>query len=168
MVTIMRWLKHTFMPPWRWRLSFPKNLLNEIEKAIKKSENQHSGELRFAIENALSPEWVWHNLSARQRATEVFSNLRVWDTEENSGILIYVQLADREVHIVADRGITKKVAQPEWDAIAKTMQIAFANGDFRSGSLQGIEQLTQLLAKHCPPGATNPNELPNKPVIIRR
>ncbi len=168
MVTIKRWLIHTFMPPWRWRMAFPSALLKDIENAIQQSENQHRGELRFAVENTLAPSWVWNNLSARQRATEVFSNLRVWDTEENSGILIYLLLADREVHIIADRGIAKKVAQSQWDAIAKSMQIAFSKGEFRKGSLAGIEQLTQLLASHFPPGTLNPNELPNKPVIIKR
>jgi uncharacterized membrane protein len=167
MVRFKRWLIHTFIPPWRWRLAFPTALLKEIENAISQSESLHRGELRLAIENALEPAQTWKNQSARQRATEVFSNLRVWDTEENSGILIYVLLADREVHILADRGITQKVAQQEWDAIAQSMQKAFSKGDFRRGSLMGIEQLTQLLAKHFPPGAKNPDELPNKPVIIK-
>jgi len=168
MVTIKRWLVHTLMPPWRWRMAFPSAILKDIEKAIQQSENQHRGEIRFAVENTLAPAWVWHHLSARERATEIFSNLRVWDTEENSGILIYVLLADREVHIIADRGIAKKVAQTEWDDIAKAMETAFSQGKFREGSLIGIAQLTKLLANHFPPGVDNPDELPNKPVIIRR
>ena len=168
MVNIKRWLIHTFMPPWRWRLAFPAKLLNEIELAVKQSESQHRGELRFAIENALAPGWVWHAMSARHRATDVFSNLRVWDTEENSGVLIYVLLADREVHIVADRGIAKHVLPVEWDAVAQAMRKAFRSGEFRRGSLEGIERITFLLATHFPPGEANPNELPNKPMIIRR
>ena len=168
MVNLKRWLIHTFMPPWRWRLAFPAKLLNEIEMAVKQSERQHRGELRFAVENALAPAWVWRAMSARHRAADVFSNLRVWDTEENSGVLIYVLLADREVHIVADRGIAGRVIQAEWDAVAQAMQKAFRSGDFRRGSLEGIERITSLLATHFPPGADNPNELSNKPVIIRR
>jgi uncharacterized membrane protein len=156
------------MPPWRWRMAFPSAILKDIEKAIQQSENQHRGEIRFAVENTLAPAWVWHHLSARERATEIFSNLRVWDTEENSGILIYVLLADREVHIIADRGIAQKVAQTEWDDIAKAMETAFSHSKFKEGSLIGIAQLTKLLANHFPPGVVNPNELPNKPVIIRR
>jgi len=168
MVNIKRWLAHSFIPPWRWRMAFPAEILKDIESTIKRSETRHRGELRFAIENALAPSWIWRDLSAHQRAAEIFSNLRVWDTEENSGILIYVLLADREVHIIADRGIARKVAQPEWDSIAKSMQNAFKKGDFRRGSLDGIEQLTLLLANHFPPGTSNPNELINKPVIIKR
>ena len=166
MVAIKRWLTHTFLPPWRWRLAFPTDLLKAIERAVKQSERQHRGELRFAIENSLAPTWVWRGLSARQRAAQVFANLRVWDTEENSGVLIYVLLADKEVHIVADRGIAKRVAQTEWNAVAQAMQEAFRLGDFQRGSLEGIESITSILASHFPSGDDNPNELSNKPVIL--
>ena len=168
MVNLKRWLIHTFMPPWRWRVAFPAQVLNEIEIAVKKSERLHRGELRFAIENALAPGWVWSAMSASQRAKDVFSNLRVWDTEENSGVLIYVLLADREVHIVADRGIAGHVPQTEWDAVARAMQKAFRLGEFRRGSLEGIERITILLSTHFPAGVNNPNELSNKPVIVTR
>jgi uncharacterized membrane protein len=168
MVKLSRWLKHAFMPPWCWRLSFPADVLNDIEKAVKQSESQHSGELRFAIENSLAPGWVWHRMAARHRAAQVFSNLRVWDTEENSGVLIYVQLADREVHILADRGISKRVEQAEWDRIAQLIQTQFHDKRFREGSLQGIAEITNLLAAHFPANSDNDNELPNRPVIIKR
>jgi len=168
MVNIKRWLLHAFMPPWRWRTDFPSAVLHDIEQAVKQSELRHRGEIRFAIENALAPARAWHGMTARQRATEVFSNLRVWDTEENSGVLIYLELADREVHIVADRGIVKRVSQSEWDAVAQAMQQEFRQGDFRRGSLEGIERITVLLATHFPPNADNPNELSNKPVIVRK
>ncbi|MEQ1560226.1 MAG: TPM domain-containing protein [Methyloglobulus sp.] len=168
MVKLSRWLKHAFMPPWCWRLSFPTPVLNEIEKAVKQSESKHRGELRFAIENSLAPGWIWYGLSSRHRAAEVFSNLRVWDTEENSGVLIYVQLADREVHILADRSINKCVEQAEWDKIAKVMQKAFSQKQFQQGSLQAIEEITRLLATHFPADSLDHNELPNRPVIIRR
>lgn len=166
MVNIKRWFRHAFMPPWRWRVLFPKTALGDIEKAVKQSEHQHSGELRFAVENALALGQVWRGISARQRALEVFSNSRVWDTEENSGVLIYLSLADREVHIVADRGITKYVSQAEWDAIAEAMQKEFQRGDFLGGALQGIERITTLLAAHFPAGVDNRNELSNRPVIV--
>ena len=168
MVNIKRWFLHTFMPPWRWRLAFSAAVLKDIEMAVKRSEHLHRGELCFAIENTLAPSWVWRGMSARQRATEVFSNLRVWDTDENSGVLIYLLLADREVHIVADRGIDRLVPQAEWDSVAQAMQKAFRQGDFRRGSLEGIERITIMLATHFPADADNPNELSNKPVIVKR
>lgn len=168
MVNIKRWLKHCFMPPWYWRRKFSKAVLNQIEQAITQSEPLHRGELRFAIENALEPLWVWQGMSVAQRANELFANLRVWDTEENCGVLIYLLLADREVHILADRGIAKQVTQTEWRAIAEAMQAEFQKGRYQTGSLVGIAQITALLAKHFPPGPEKLNELPNKPVIVRK
>lgn len=156
------------MPPWRWRLYFSPDVLKEIEKAIKQSETTHRGEIRFAVENALAPGWVWHGMSGRHRAAEVFSNLRLWDTEENTGVLVYVLLADREVHILADRGIDRCVEQADWDRATQMMQTEFRQGMFKQGVLLGIEEITRLLAKHFPSRSQNPNELPNSPVIIRR
>jgi uncharacterized membrane protein len=168
MVAFKRWLIHAFMPPRQWRRAFPSVVLKAIDAAIRQSERRHRGELRFAIENTLAPSWAWHGMSARRRAIEVFSNLRVWDTEENSGVLIYVLLADREVHIVADRGIAKRVPQDEWDAVAKLMENAFRLGNFRRGALEGIELISTLLATHFPADADNPNELADKPFIVGR
>jgi uncharacterized membrane protein len=168
MVTLSRWLKHAFTPPWSWRLSFPADVLRDIEAAIKQSESQHRGELRFAVENALASGRVWHGMSGRQRATEVFANLRVWDTEDNSGVLIYVLLADKEVHILADRGINRLVSQAVWDDVARLITADYQKRHYKEGSLQGIEKITHLLAEHFPAGPDNPNELPNRPLIIRR
>lgn len=161
-----RWCTHTFIAPWRVRKLFPNATLKTIEVAIQQSESQHSGELRFVIENSLTTRQIGVGLSSRQRAVEVFSNLRVWDTEENSGVLIYLLLAERTVQIIADRGINKKVAQSEWDSIVQAMQNQFRQGDFQAGSVTGIERITTLLAQHFPADADNPNELPDAPVIL--
>ena len=168
MVNIKRWLSHCFLPPWYWRMKFSKDALTKLERAITLSEQRHSGELRFAIENSLAPMWVWQGMSIKHRAIELFSQLRVWDTEENSGVLIYLLLADRKVQILADRGIDRLVEHAEWQIIADSMQAEFRNDNFLEGSLLGIEKITALLASHFPPGNTNPNELPNRPVIVKR
>ncbi|GAB6139342.1 TPM domain-containing protein [Methylosoma difficile] len=167
MVNLKRWLAHAFMPPWRWRLAFPKATLDNIAQAIQTSEKLHSGELRFAFENTLAPMQVWRGQSGKQRAQQLFAQLGVWDTEENSGVFVYLLLADREVHIIADRGIAKKVNQKQWDAIAQCMQEAFAKGDFKGGSLAGIGQISHLLAEHFPAMPDNPNELGDYPTIIK-
>ncbi|MGZ8143326.1 MAG: TPM domain-containing protein [Methylosarcina sp.] len=167
MVNIKRGCIHLFTPPWRWRMAFPNALLNEIERTVNQSERQHRGEIRFAIENTLDASQIWQGLTARDRALEVFSDLQVWDTEENSGVLIYLLLADHEVHIIADRGIAKQVAQSEWDAVAEAMRTAFRQGDFRGGSLTGIERVSQLLTAHFPAEQENPNELSDRPAILR-
>ncbi len=166
MVKRKRWLRHVCMPPWYWRRKFTKAILQEIEQAITESEQLHNGELRFVIENALSPWRVWQGLTVQQRALELFAQLGIWDTEENSGVLIYVSLADREVQILADRGIAKRVGQAEWQTIASSMQRAFKVGQFQQGALLGIQQTTLLLATHFPPVAGKANQLPNQATIL--
>jgi hypothetical protein len=105
---IKRWFKHLFMPPWAWRRAFPPATLDAIEAAIRASETTHGGEIRFAIENSLPSALIRRDMSGRERAIEIFSNLRVWDTEHNSGVLIYLLLADHDIEIVADRGIAAR------------------------------------------------------------
>ena len=163
---VSRLLKHLFMPHWLLHKRFPASLLAEIEAAIRESEKQHSGEIRFAIEPALPLSLFRKGMSARQAAVAAFSNLRLWDTENNSGVLIYLLLADHDLEIVADRGIAAKVEQAEWDDIAHRMEQHYRVGDFRAGSLEGIQRVTELLARHFPPGRFNPDELSNKPVIL--
>ena len=156
------------MPPLYLRRTFPSATLHAIEKAISRSERHHRGELRFVIENSLPPLQVWRGQASADRAREVFSGLRIWDTEENSGILIYLMLADHEVHIVADRGIAGRVGQNEWNVISETMRKAFRRGNFREGALAGIESIPQLLSRHFPAGPVNPNEISDRPVIIKQ
>ncbi len=163
---IKRWYIHSCVAPWKYRKLFPQETLNAIESAIHQSESQHSGELRFVIEHTLPSRLIWQGVSSWQRALKLFSNLRVWDTEENSGVLIYLLLAERTVHIVADRGINKKVSQTQWDEIALTMQQMFQQGHFQEGSLMGINQITCLLIRHFPASADNPNELPDTPIVL--
>jgi uncharacterized membrane protein len=165
---VARVFKHLFAPSWRLSTAFPRATLDAIEAAIKASEGRHSGELRFVIETALPLLDVMRGTSSRHRAIEVFGQTRVWDTEENSGVLIYVLLAERRLEIVADRGLAKRVEQREWDAIAQDMQAAYGNKQFLQGTVAGIEAITRLLEQHFPPGAANPNELPDRPVILKR
>jgi hypothetical protein len=166
MVNVRRWLRHLFMPPWAWRRAFPSATLNAIEAAVRESERSHGGEIRFAIENSLAPWLAWRGMTGRERAIEVFSNLRVWDTEHNSGVLIYVLLADHDIEIVADRGIAARVGLASWEAVAKTMEVAFRQGEFERGALEGIHEVSELLATHFPPPEDNPDELANRPVIV--
>ena len=168
MVNFKRWLKHLFMPPRAWRRAFPQATLDAIEAAIGASEATHSGEIRFAIENSLPASLVWRGMSGRERAIEMFSNLHVWDTADNSGVLIYLLLADHDIEIVADRGIAARVDAAAWEKVAQTMEAAFRQGDFERGALAGIEQVGALLASHFPPSGHNPDELANRPVILGR
>jgi uncharacterized membrane protein len=165
-MNLKRIVKHLFTPHWIVGRAFPKRTLTAITNAIGASESRHDGELRFAIEAGLHPGPLMRGQSARQRAVELFAQLNVWDTAHNSGVLIYIQLVDREIEIVADRGISAKVAQPAWDAICRRMEAAFGQGEFETGALGAIGEITDLLAAHFPPRDGNPNELPDAPVVL--
>lgn len=166
MPRITRWLRHLFMPPWAWRSAFPKATLDAIEAAIAAGEATHGGEIRFAIENSLPAILAWRGMPARERAIEVFSNLGVWDTEHNSGVLVYLLLADHDIEIVADRGVAARVDDGAWETIAHAMEAAFRQGDFERGALEGVHGVSALLAAHFPPLESNPDELRNRPVIV--
>ncbi len=161
-----RILKHLFTPDWAAYRAFPRAALKRIEKAIGESEKSHDAELRFAVEAGLALTPLFKGVSPRQRAHEVFANLRVWDTEHNSGVLIYLQLVDHDIEIVADRGISAKVGQDAWNEICRRMEDAFRAGRFEAGALEGIREITTLLARHFPPRDRNPDELPDRPVIL--
>ena len=146
--------------------AFPRKTLLAIEQAIKASETAHVGEIRFAVEGALDGMPLLEGQSARARAIDVFSRLRVWDTEHNNGVLIYLLLADRDVEVVADRGIHAKVAAHEWEKICRTMEAAFRRAEYESGAVSGIQAVTQHLVQHFPAVGTGRNELPDKPVVL--
>jgi len=166
MEKIKRLLKHAFVPGWLARRAFTPALLNRIGAAVRTSEHAHGAELRFVVEGDLDIRHVLRGGSARERAVELFSQLRVWDTERNSGVLIYVQCLDRAIEIIADRGVNAKIAQPEWDAICRRMEDAFRAGHYEEGALQGIRAISALLAAHFPASGANPDELPDRPVVL--
>lgn len=163
---IARLCRHLFFPHLRLRQAFPDHTLAAIEQAVKNAERSHFGEIRFAVEGALEPRAIWHRESGRQRALEVFSELHVWDTERNNGVLIYVLMADHDVEIVADRAIARHVDPSEWQAICRTMETSFSNAQFEQGSIAAIEAVSALLARHFPAEGENLNELPNRPHVF--
>jgi hypothetical protein len=163
-MSFARAFRHLVTPDWAARRAFPTHVLKEIGQAIAASERHHDGELRLAIEGPLP--FHSFSFSSRQRAENLFSQLRVWDTAHNSGVLIYVQLVDRRIEIVADRGIAAKVEQAEWNAVCRSMEVSFAKKNFLEGAQAAIEAITQILARHFPPRGRNPNELPDKPVVL--
>lgn len=162
----MRWIRHLLLDDFTARRAFPRAALEAIGGAIATQELRHRGELRFVVEGGLPIHVFLSGCSARDRAIELFSRLRIWDTEDNAGVLIYLLLADRRVEIVADRGIHAKVGTAAWDAICGEMQRAFADGRFEAGAVLGIEAISDLLAEHFPPEDENPNELPDQVVIL--
>lgn len=148
------------------RRAFPQPALKRIEDAIATGERAHRGQICFAVEGALHPAHLFRRLSPRERALEVFGLLRVWDTDENSGVLIYVLLADRDVEIVADRGIDRAAGAEAWRPISALMESAFRERRYADAAVQGIEAASALLARHFPRTRPGRNELPDKPVLL--
>ena len=158
--------RHLVEHRWRLRRIFPPAALARIEQAIRQGETTHSGQVRFVVEGALDGRPLFRNQPARERALDVFSHLRIWDTAHNNGVLIYLLLADRDVEIIADRGIDAKVGAAGWEAICRAMEAEFGAGRFERGVIKGIEAVSRQLAAHFPKTGSGPNELPDAPVVM--
>ena len=163
---IKRIVKHLLVTDGQVGRAFPRSSLDKIEQAIKASETTHVGEIRFAVEGALDGAPLFKGQSARDRAIDLFSQLRVWDTQHNTGVLIYLLLADRAVEIVADRGIDAKVDAQEWSKVCHQMEAAFRQSNFEGGVVSGVQAVTQHLVKHFPAQGRDGNELPDTPVVL--
>jgi uncharacterized membrane protein len=158
--------KHLLEHRWRARRLFPPKVLAAIEQAIKAGEATHSGQVRFVVEGALDGAPLFRGQPARERALDIFAQLRIWDTAHNNGVLIYLLLADRQVEIVADRGIDARVGAAGWRKICAQMERDYKEGDFEGGVIRGIEAVSRQIAKYFPAGGRGPNELPDTPVVI--
>lgn len=162
---LKRIFRHLNTSPRLLKRAFPQAALEAIEQLIRDCEQNHLGEIRFAVEAALDTMPLLRGQSARERAIQVFAELGVWDTEHNNGVLIYLLLADHDVEVVADRGIDRQVAHAEWERICREMEKAFAADDYQGGALTGIRLVSAVLARFFPAQGANPNELPDQPVL---
>ena len=159
-----RILKHRFLDETDIARALPAEVLARLEARVATSEKHHSGEIRLSVEAGLPLSYLRRGLSARDRAVMLFGKLRVWDTEHNNGVLIYLLLAERAIEIVADRGVARVVPQAHWDAVVQGMGTAFQQGRFEEGLTQAVTAVDAELARHfaLAPGALNPNELPDR------
>lgn len=163
---LARTLRHLMHSPRLLGRAFPEAALERIETAVRASESSHSGEIRIALEGDLDLGLLWRDVSPRDRAIEIFSRLGVWDTRRNNGVLIYVLLADRDVEIVADRGLTPHVTAGEWESVCRMMETEFAAGRWERGLVAGVEATGRLLSAHFPPEAEGRDELPDRPAVL--
>jgi uncharacterized membrane protein len=162
----MRILRHLFTPFWLLKLRYPRPVLRQIEQRIAALEARHPGELRFVAEHALDLADLIAGVTPRERALEVFSHLRVWDTEHNNGVLVYVLHAEHAVEIVADRALARVVPQPAWDAICRKVEEHFRAGRHAEGALAAIDEVARLLDQHFPGARGDANELPDQPLLL--
>jgi uncharacterized membrane protein len=165
---LTRILQHRWLDERDARRAIGTQALQRIEMRVATSERHHSGEIRVCVEAGLPMSYLLRNASARERAVAMFGKLRVWDTEHNNGVLIYVLLAEHRIELVADRGLNRHVAAAEWQRITAAMSVAFQAGQYEAGLNQAIDTVDGLLLRHFPvdPAAHNPNELPDAPVVF--
>lgn len=165
-MNVLRIFKHIFFGDWQVRRAFSPACLNAIETAIQSGEKNHGGEIRFVVEASLEGAPLWKGQTARERAIDVFSQLRIWDTEGNNGVLIYLLLADRSVEIIADRGVHARTGSAPWDSVCRDMELALSKSEFRTGTLVGIESIAKVMGQHFPTQKKRTNELPDAPVVL--
>jgi uncharacterized membrane protein len=163
---LRRLFRHLFATRRGARRRFTEAVLADIEAAIREVEARHSGEIRFVIETALDPGELWRNVTPREQAARVFSHLGIWNTQDNNGVLIYVLLADRDVEILADRGLAARVSQAEWEQVCHEIERHYREERFGQGSVAGIRSVGRLLAHHFPGRGGDADELPNQPVLL--
>lgn len=162
---LARILKHRWTDEGDVARALPAAALQRVQARVAASEQHHSGEIRVCVEAGLPLSYLWRDADARERAVTMFGKLRVWDTEHNNGVLIYLLLADHRIEIVADRGLNRHVNPAQWQQIMHTMRESFRAGQFEAGLNAAVDAVDALLATHFAlgEGQVNPNELPDAP-----
>jgi len=162
---LLRILKHRAFDDTDTRRAFGPALLERLRQRVAASERRHSGEIRVCVEAGLPLSYLWRGLSARDRAITMFGKLRVWDTEHNNGVLIYLLLAEHAIEIVADRGLNAHLSHDDWAHVVADMRDAFRGRRYEAGLNAAIDAVDAVLARHfaLDAAAANPNELPDAP-----
>jgi uncharacterized membrane protein len=148
------------------RAAFPAATLSAIGAAITAGEQRHRGEVRLIVEASMPFDAIWAGMTNRQRALALFAEHGVWDTEDNCGVLIYVNLAERKVDIVADRAIGRRIDAPTWQGICTAMTSGYAQGQFHQSTVAAIDSVNALLHTHFPANGPRANELPDHPILM--
>ncbi len=166
MKILKRLLRHLSTTTWAGRRYFPAHTLKAIQASIAAGENLHRAEVRLIVEPALTLSAVLNGVSARVRARELFAQYGIWDTEENCGVLIYINLADHKVEIIADRMVGRAVSAQEWQSVCQFMTHGFALGEFHDTAVAALVQLNALLGSKMPASGRRDNQLSDQPLIL--
>lgn len=171
MIRLKRLFKHRWVDEASTRRELPLELLLRLEQRIQASERRHSGEIRICVETSLPLRFLCRDAPTatlvRERALEVFASMRIWDTANNNGVLIYLLTVEHAIEVVADRGLNSWMDAKAWDRLVSEMGTAFKRGDYEGGLTHALEEVSAVLVQHFPlrTGESNLNELPNAPVI---
>jgi uncharacterized membrane protein len=172
---ILNWLLRLGRHLWQseraaWH-AVPDNLAARLTARVRASEQRHSGQIRVCVEAALPLSYAWRagrqaplHTVVRQRAMAWFGRLRVWDTEHNNGVLIYLLLAERRIEILADRGLMRHTTEAHWQTVVLGLRQRLQAGDFETGLTQALEEVSALLMGHFASDEHH-NELPD--LIVR-
>ena len=164
---IARLVRHRLLDERDTRRAVPPEMVERLSRRVAESERRHTGEIRICVEASLPTSYVMRDATPRERAVAMFGKLRVWDTEANNGVLVYLLLVEHAIELVADRGVTARVPEAEWQRIVDGMRAAFQARRYEEGLQQAVDAVTTLLVAHFPAreGAANPNELPDEPSL---
>lgn len=164
---LARLWRHRWIDAADVRRALPPEALERLSRRVAASERRHSGEVRICVEAGLPLSYIWRGAAARERAIMMFGKLRVWDTADNNGVLIYLLLAEHRIEIVADRALSRQVDAATWQRIVDAMGASFRAGRFEEGLNAAIDAVDALLRQHFPltPGGVSPNELPDAPLL---
>ena len=171
MIRLKRFFKHRWVDEASIRRELPPELLLRLEQRVQASERRHSGEIRICVETSLPLRYLFQDAPTatlvQERALEVFSSMRIWDTANNNGVLIYLLTVEHAIEVVADRGLNSWMDAAAWVRLVSEMGSAFKRGDYEGGLTHALEEVSSILVQHFPlrAGESNPNELPNAPVI---
>jgi uncharacterized membrane protein len=160
------WWRHLLTTPLTLRRAFPPETLAAINEAVAAGERRHGAEVRVAVEAAFGLRQLWQRVTPRERAVDVFSQLRMWDTAANNGVLVYILLAEHDIEIVADRAFSGRVPPTAWTDICRDLAAAFRAGDYRDGVVGAVERVHGLAAPLFPPAGPGENELPDTTVVL--
>ncbi|MCZ2439431.1 MAG: TPM domain-containing protein [Burkholderiales bacterium] len=162
----LRMLRHGWFDAGDARRFLDAEALDRLGERVRHSESGHGGEIRICIEGRLPLSYLWRGARARERAIMMFGKLRVWDTEANNGVLIYLLLAEHAIEIVCDRAIARAVPQAQWDALAARLGAALKQGRVEPGLAEAIDAVDTLLRTHFArsAGGMRDNELPDRPL----
>jgi uncharacterized membrane protein len=172
---LVRILKHRWMDRSDTLRAVPDDMAERIARRVAASEGRHTGEVRLCVEASLPLSYLWRigpdaslPQVVRERAITWFGRLRIWDTEHNNGVLIYVLLAEHAIEFVADRALARQVGQAQWQSMVDRLASRLRAGEFEDGLTQALEEVSAILVLNFPAdaGAVRPNELPD--AVVRR
>ncbi|AYH44108.1 TPM domain-containing protein [Azoarcus sp. DN11] len=176
MSALARLVRHLWLDTADARRAVGAEAIRRLEARVRESERQHTGEICLCVEASLPMSYLWRHLKGapidvvvRERAVTLFGKLRVWDTELNNGVLIYLQLAERRVEVVADRAVARTVSDAAWERMIADVTPAFRANRYEEGLERTIDAVSAVLRSGFPAtdanGTARPNQLPNRPVV---